>query len=247
DSVSAFMAEPVVGATAGALVPKDGYFQKIREICDCYDVLLIVDEVMTGIGRTGRNFAIQHWGVAPDMIVCAKGLGAGYYPVFGVITTEAVHAAIKNGNGNFVHGHTYSQNPLACATGIAVLEYIDRHDLVARSAKMGAYLLEKLKFLYRHPIVGDVRGLGLFAGVEFVRNRETKETFAPTLKINALVSNLAFDKGLIVYPGGGGADGIRGDHALIAPPFIITEAQIDQLVAILDEAIAEISKEIDLT
>ena len=201
---------------------------------------------MTGIGRTGRNFAIEHWGVAPDMIVCAKGLGAGYYPVFGVITTEAVHEAIKKGNGNFVHGHTYSQNPLACATGIAVLDYIDRHDLVARSAKMGAYLLEKLKILYRHTIVGDVRGLGLFAGVEFVRSRETKETFDPALKVNALVSNLASDKGLIVYPGGGGADGIRGDHVLIAPPFIITEAQIDQLVAILDEAIAEISKELEI-
>jgi len=246
DSVSAFMAEPVVGATAGALVPKDGYFQRIREICDRYDVLLIVDEVMTGIGRTGRNFAIEHWGVAPDMIVCAKGLGAGYYPIFAVITTEAVHEAIKKGNGNFVHGHTYSQNPLACATGIAVLDYIDRHDLVARSAKMGVYLVEKLKILYRHTIVGDVRGLGLFAGVEFVRNRETKETFDPALKVNALVGNLAFDKGLIVYPGGGGADGIRGDHVLIAPPFIITEVQIDQLVAILDETIAEISKELDL-
>ncbi|HOU77581.1 MAG TPA: aminotransferase class III-fold pyridoxal phosphate-dependent enzyme, partial [Syntrophales bacterium] len=128
DSVSAFLAEPVVGATAGALVPKDGYFQRIREICDRYDVLLIVDEVMTGIGRTGRNFAVDHWGVKPDMIVCAKGLGAGYYPVFGVITTEAVHRAIKEGNGNFVHGHTYSQNPLACATALAVLEYIEKHD-----------------------------------------------------------------------------------------------------------------------
>jgi len=244
DSVSAFMAEPVVGATAGALVPKDGYFKRIREICDRYDVLLIVDEVMTGIGRTGKNFAIEHWGVTPDMIVCAKGLGAGYYPVFAVITTESVHEAIKKGNGNFVHGHTYSQNPLACATGIAVLDYIDRHDLVARSAKMGAYLIEKLKALYRHPFVGDVRGLGLFAGVEFVRDRDTKETFAPALKVNALISNLAFDKGLIVYPGGGGADGVNGDHVLIAPPFIITEEQVDQLVAILDEVIGDISSQL---
>jgi adenosylmethionine-8-amino-7-oxononanoate aminotransferase len=244
DSVSAFMAEPVVGATAGALVPKDGYFQRIREICDRYDVLLIVDEVMTGIGRTGRNFAVDHWGVKPDMIVCAKGLGAGYYPVFCVITTEAVHAAIKQGNGNFVHGHTYSQNPLACATALAVLDYIEKHELVRRSADLGAYLLEKLQILYRHDIVGDVRGLGLFAGVEFVRDRKTKEPFPPARKVNALVSNLAFDKGLIVYPGGGGADGVNGDHVLIAPPFIITEGEIDRLVAILDEAVSKASEEL---
>jgi adenosylmethionine-8-amino-7-oxononanoate aminotransferase len=173
------------------------------------------------------------------MIVCAKGLGAGYYPVFAVITTEAVHDAIKKGNGNFVHGHTYSQNPLACATGLAVLDYIDRHGLVARSAERGKYLLEKLKILYRHPIVGDVRGLGLFAGVEFVRDRETKETFPPAMKVNARVNDLAFNKGLIVYPGGGGADGVNGDHVLIAPPFIITEEQIDELVAILDATIEE--------
>ncbi|HON23237.1 MAG TPA: aminotransferase class III-fold pyridoxal phosphate-dependent enzyme, partial [Syntrophales bacterium] len=244
DSVSAFLAEPVVGATAGALVPKDGYFQRIREICDRYDVLLIVDEVMTGIGRTGRNFAVDHWGVKPDMIVCAKGLGAGYYPVFGVITTEAVHRAIKEGNGNFVHGHTYSQNPLACATALAVLEYIEKHDLVRRSADLGAYLLERLRGLYRHDIVGDVRGLGLFAGVEFVRNRETKEPFPPAQKVNTLVSNLAFAKGLIVYPGGGGADGVNGDHVLIAPPFIITEGEIDRLTAILDATVGEVAAEL---
>jgi len=239
DSVSAFVAEPVVGATAGALVPKDGYFQRIREICDRYDVLLIVDEVMTGIGRTGRNFAVEHWGVKPDMIVCAKGLGAGYYPVFCVITTEAVHRAIKEGNGNFVHGHTYSQNPLACATALAVLDYIEKNDLVRSSERLGAYLLDKLQVLYRHEMVGDVRGIGLFAGVEFVRDRKTKEPFPPARKVNALVSNLAFDNGLIVYPGGGGADGVNGDHILIAPPFIITEGEIDKLVSILDEAIGE--------
>jgi len=244
DSVSAFMAEPVVGATAGALVPKDGYFQRIRAICDRYDVLLIVDEVMTGIGRTGRNFAVEHWGVKPDMIVCAKGLGAGYYPVFCVVTTAAVHRAIKEGNGNFIHGHTYSQNPLACATALAVLDYIERHDLVRRSASLGVYLLEKLQSLYRHDIVGDVRGLGLFAGVEFVRNRRTKETFPPAWKVNALVNNLAFDNGLIVYPGGGGADGVNGDHVLIAPPFIITEGQIDELAAILNAAIGAAAAEL---
>ena len=244
DSVSAFIAEPVVGATAGALVPKDGYFRRIREICDRHDVLLIADEVMTGIGRTGRNFALDHWGVVPNMIACAKGLASGYAPVFCVVTNESIHDTIRNGNGAFVHGHTYSQNPLSCATALAVLDYIAAHDLIRRSARMGEYLLEKLRALYRHPIVGDVRGLGLFAGVEFVRNRETKEPFDPGLKVNVKIANRAFAKGLITYPGSGGADGIQGDHSLLAPPFTITESQIDEMTAILDEAIGEVGREL---
>jgi adenosylmethionine-8-amino-7-oxononanoate aminotransferase len=246
DSVSAFIAEPVVGATAGALVPGDGYFQKIREICDKYDVLLMVDEVMTGIGRTGKYFAVDHWNVMPDMIICAKGLASGYTPIYTVVTKEKIRKGIMEGNGNFVHGHTYSQNPLSCATASAVLDYIDKHDLINRSATMGVYLLDKLKDLYKHSIVGDVRGLGLFAGVEFVKDRKTKETFDPGLKLNALIGNRAFDKGLICYPGGGGADGVNGDHILLAPHFIITEEQIDKLVAILDESIDEIVKEQNL-
>jgi adenosylmethionine-8-amino-7-oxononanoate aminotransferase len=246
DSVSAFMAEPVVGATAGALVPRDGYFQRIREICDRYDVLFIADEVMTGVGRTGKNFAVDHWGVVPDMLVGSKGLAGGYTPIYCVVTTQAVHGAIKDGSGAFVHGHTYSQNPLSCAIASAVLDYIREHDLVNRCAAMGAYLLNRLQDLYRHPITGDVRGLGLMAGVEFVQNRKTKEPFDPKLKLNALIGGRAFEKGLITYPGGGGADGVRGDHILLAPPFIITEEQIDQLVGILDEAIAGVVAEKNL-
>ncbi len=244
DAVSAFIAEPVVGATAGALVPKDGYFQKIREICDRYDVLLIVDEVMTGIGRTGKNFAVDHWQVVPDMIVCAKGMASGYTPVFCVVTNDHIHDTIKQGNGAFVHGHTYSQNPLSCATALAVLDYMKTHDLINRSARMGQYLLEKLKTLSRHSIVGDVRGLGLFAAVEFVKDQDTKEPFDAKLKVNARIGNQAFEKGLITYPGGGGADGIRGDHSLLAPPFIITETQIDEMVAVLDATIQEVTQEL---
>jgi adenosylmethionine-8-amino-7-oxononanoate aminotransferase len=244
DSVSAFIAEPVVGSTAGALVPKDGYFQRIREICDRYDVLLIVDEVMSGIGRTGKNFAIDHWNVVPDLIVAAKGLAGGYSPLFCVVAREEIHRTIKGKNGVFVHGHTYSQNPLSCAIGAAVLDYIGEKDLVRASAEKGKYFLDKLKTLYRHPIVGDVRGLGLFAGVEFVRDQKTKEPFDPKRRLNVLIGNRAFDKGLITYPGGGGADGVRGDHILLAPPFIITEAQMDRIVDILDESIDEISLEI---
>ena len=243
DSVSAFIAEPVVGATAGALVPKDGYFQRIREICDRYDVLLMIDEVMTGVGRTGRYFAMDHWNVAPDMIVAAKGLASGYTPIYCVIATEAIHRAIRDGNGAFIHGHTYSQNPLSCAVALAVLEYLEKHGLVERSAVMGAYLLEKLQALKSHPIVGDVRGLGLFCGVELVRDRQTKEPFDPRMKVNVLVGNRAFEKGLITYPGGGGADGVNGDHILLAPPFVIEKEEIDRLVSILDASIGEIEKE----
>ena len=243
DSVSAFMAEPAVGATAGAIIPKDGYFQKIREICDKYDVLLIVDEVMTGFGRTGKNFAIMHWDVIPDMIIAGKGLGSGYTPINTVITTERVHSAIKEGNGAFVHGHTYSQNPCSCAIASAVLDYTRDNDLVSKSAEMGIYFLDKLKGLYRHSIVGDVRGLGLFAGIELVKDRERKEPFDPQKNINGRIGSRAFQKGLICYPGGGGADGISGDHILLAPPLIITEEEIDKLVRILDEAIGEVAKE----
>jgi adenosylmethionine-8-amino-7-oxononanoate aminotransferase len=246
DAVSAFMAEPVVGATAGALVPKDGYFQRIREICDKYDVLLIVDEVMTGIGRTGKNFAVDHWNVIPDMIVAAKGLASGYSPIFSVVVKEEIRTVISKGNGAFVHGHTYSQNPLSCAIALAVLNYIEKHELVRRSAAMGYYLLNKLQALYRHSIVGDVRGLGLFAGVEFVTNNESKEPFDPSMKLNTLIGNRAFKKGLICYPGNGGADGVHGDHILLAPPFIITEKQCNAIVEILDASIDEVTKEHNL-
>ena len=244
DSVSAFMAEPIVGATAGALVPKDGYFQKIREICDRYDVLLIADEVMTGMGRTGRNFGLDHWNVVPDMIVVGKGLSSGYTPIYTVIVKEAVHTAIKDGSGAFIHGHTYSQNPLSAAIACAVMDYLAKHDLVSKSAQMGDYLLKALQGLRRHEFVGDIRGRGLFAGIEFVKDRKTKTTFDPKLKLNALIGGRAFQKGLITYPGGGGADGVNGDHLLLAPPLIITAKEIDLMVSILDETFAEIFKEI---
>lgn len=244
DSVSAFIAEPVVGATAGALVPKDGYFQRIREICDRYDVLLIVDEVMTGFGRTGRNFAIDHWDVRPDMIVGSKGLASGYSPIYCVVVGDGIHDAIRNGSGVFVHGHTYSQNPLSCAVASAVIDYLRAHDLVNRAAALGGYLMEKLRLLERHPIVGDIRGLGLMAGTEFVRDRRSREPFDPRLRVNQRIAGRAFEKGLITYPGGGGADGVRGDHLLLAPPLVITEEQIDRMVAILDASMAEVGTEI---
>ena len=203
DSVSAFMAEPIVGATAGALVPRDGYFQKIREICDRYDVLLIADEVMTGMGRTGKNFGIDHWNVVPDMIVVGKGLSSGYTPIYTVIVKEVIHDAIKEGSGKFIHGHTYSQNPLSSAIACAVMDYLAKHDLVSNSAKMGEYLLKALQTLSRHEFVGDIRGRGLFAGIEFVKDRKTKATFDPKLKLNALIGRPCLPKRAHHLPGRG--------------------------------------------
>jgi adenosylmethionine-8-amino-7-oxononanoate aminotransferase len=244
-AVSAFLAEPVVGATAGVLIPPDGYFQKIRELCDRHDVLFISDEVMTGMGRTGKNFGIDHWVVAPDMIVAAKGLSSGYTPIAAVLAREDIHRTIQEGSGAFVHGHTYSQNPLSAAIALSAVEYLLKHDLIARSAKSGEYFFRALQSLYRHDFVGDIRGgKGLFAGIEFVKNKSTREPFDPKMKLNARMANRAFEKGLITYPGGGGADGVRGDHLLLAPPFIITEKQMDQLVAILDETFTEIGREV---
>jgi len=242
DSVSAFLAEPIVGATAGALVPKGGYFQKIREICDRYDVLLIADEVMTGMGRTGKNFGIDHWNVVPDMIAVGKGLSSGYTPIYTVIVKEEIHEAIQKGSGNFIHGHTYSQNPLSSAIACAVMDYLTQHHLVSKSAQQGEYLLKALQALSHHEFVGDIRGRGLFVGIEFVKDKKTKEPFDPKLKLNGLIASCAFEKGLITYPGGGGADGVNGDHLLLGPPLIITGKQIDEMVSILDVTFSEICK-----
>lgn len=244
ESVGAFIAEPVVGSTAGAVVPKDGYWQRIRQICDAYDVKLIVDEVMTGIGRCGRNFGIETWGVVPDFIVLAKGLSSGYTPLGAVMVKDEIHAAIKEGSGAFVHGHTYCQNPLSTAIGAAVLRYIQKHALVERSMRMGSYLMQKLASLNALDIVGDIRGLGLFAGIELVRDKASRAWFDRGLKVNLQVANQAFEHGLITYPGNGGIDGIHGDHILLAPPFTISEAQIDELVGILHRAIGTVQDQL---
>ena len=246
DSVAAFIAEPVVGATAGALVPKDGYWQRIREICDQYEILLISDEVMAGVGRCGENTALENWGVVADMIVMAKGLSSGYIPLGAVVVKESIWETIRAGSGAFVHGHTYSMNPLAMAVGAAVLKYVKTHDLVRTSREMGKYLLAKLHTLQNLDIVGDTRGIGMFCGVEFVKDKEKKIPFPPAQKVNVKVFQAAFKRGLITYPGSGGADGMNGDHTLICPPFIITKAQVDTLVNILREAIEDVTQELNL-
>ncbi|MCP3926835.1 MAG: aspartate aminotransferase family protein [Desulfobacterales bacterium] len=246
DSVAAFIAEPVIGATAGAIIPIDGYWQRIRQICDKYDIKLIADEVMTGIGRCGKNFCMDHWNTVPDIIVLAKGLSSGYTPLGAVIAKEEIHQTIKRGSGLFVHGHTFGQNPLSAAVGAAVLKYINKKNLIERSRKMGTIFNKKLKDeLSDIDIVGDVRGLGLFSGIEFVCDKNSNECFENDLKINSQVAKQAFSRGLISYPGGGGVDGMSGDHILLAPPLIITEKQIDELVSILKRSILAVQGSID--
>lgn len=246
ENVAAFIAEPVVGATLGASAAPSGYFQRVREICDQHGVLFIADEVMTGFGRTGRNFGIDHWGVTPDLIACAKGIAGGYVPLGAVLVKPEFVAEVAQRSGSFVIGHTSSANPLACATGLAVLNYIRDHDLGRNAAEVGAYFLDRLRDLAsRHEIVGDVRGLGLLCGVELVRDRATKEPFPPAWVVARRVAAATLERGLVSYPGAGSADGVAGDHLLYAPPLTITRAQIDDLVAILDESLTAVAADLD--
>ncbi|MBN2334223.1 aspartate aminotransferase family protein [Candidatus Bathyarchaeota archaeon] len=238
--VSAFIAEPIVGATLGTVPAAPGYFQLIREICDVHDILFISDEVMTGLGRTGKNWGIDHWNTVPDIIATAKGLAGGYMPLGATIASDKVFEAFGE---PFAHGHTYGSHPVACAAGAAVLDYVVKHRLVERSAEMGKYLNEKLKVLYDHPTVGDVRGIGVFAGVEFVKDKETKEPFPPELRYNSRVVDKCFDNGLLVYPGVGTVDGVKGDHIQVAPPLVVTKEEIDEIVELLDRSIGDVEAE----
>jgi adenosylmethionine-8-amino-7-oxononanoate aminotransferase len=238
ETVMAFMAEPVVGATLGAVPPAPGYFKRIREICDKYGVLLILDEVMCGMGRTGTLFACEQDGVKPDILAIAKGLGAGYQPVGAMLCTAEIHDAIAAGSGFFQHGHTYIGHPTATAAGLAVVNAILGRGLVPRVQTQGEKLMKALTERFgQHPHIGDIRGRGLFRGVEIVADRETKEPFDPSRGIAGKVKKAAFEAGLICYPMPGTIDGRRGDHVLLAPPFIIEDAQIDEVVGKLSTGI----------
>ncbi|MFW2544612.1 aspartate aminotransferase family protein [Primorskyibacter sp. 2E107] len=230
ETVLAFVAEPVVGATLGAVPPVANYYKRIRDLCTRHGILLILDEVMCGMGRTGTLFACEQDGIAPDICAVAKGLGAGYQPLGAMLCTDTIHDAIEHGSGFFQHGHTYIGHPTACAAGLAVLERLTDDDLVARVAPMGAALSERLAARFgQHPNVGDIRGRGLFLGLELVADRETKAPLDPALKTHAKLKKAAFDAGLICYPMGGTIDGQSGDHILLAPPFILSDAQADEI------------------
>jgi adenosylmethionine-8-amino-7-oxononanoate aminotransferase len=240
---AAFIFEPVSGATLGAVVPPPGYLQKVAEVCRKHSAILIADEVMTGMGRTGRNFAVDHWDVAPDILVTAKGLSSGYAPLGAVIVTRKVADAISCGSGAFVHGFTYNCHPVSLAAGRAVLSFLQKHHLVrcADSEFDGTPALQlklALAGLLDLPAVGDVRGLGLLWAVEFVADRKTKLPFAPEINFAGRVAAGAMERGVLVYPMRGCADGNAGDHILVAPPAIIAGAELEFGVSQLRLAIA---------
>ncbi|WP_432348592.1 aspartate aminotransferase family protein (plasmid) [Shinella yambaruensis] len=238
DEVIAFVAETVVGATAGAVPPVADYLKRIRAICDRYGVLLILDEVMCGMGRTGTLHACEQDGVAPDLMTIAKGLGGGYQPVGAVLLSEEIFEAFASGSGFFQHGHTYMGHPMAAAAGLAVQQVIRRENLLANVVAMGAELESQLvERLGNHHHVGDIRGRGLFRGVELVADRAGKQPFDPKFKLNGLIKKEAMARGLMVYPMGGTIDGRQGDHVLIAPPFIVERADITRIVERLGDAI----------
>lgn len=240
ETVMAFMAEPVVGATSGAVPAVEGYFKRIREICDKYGVLLILDEVMCGMGRTGHLFACDADGVAPDILCIAKGLGAGYQPIGAMLCSRQIYETIEGGSGFFQHGHTYIGHPVATAAGLAVVSQMLERDLVARCAAMGDLLQSALQERFgQHPNIGDIRGRGLFRGIELVRDRDSKTPFDPSLGLAAKIKKAAFEAGLICYPMSGTRDGRNGDHILLAPPFIISGDQITEVVDKLDVAITQ--------
>jgi adenosylmethionine-8-amino-7-oxononanoate aminotransferase len=238
DNVMAFVAETVVGATLGAVSAVHGYFARVREICDRHGILLILDEVMCGMGRTGTLHACEQEGISPDIIAIAKGLGGGYAPIGAVLMQDRIFAALAEGSGAFQHSHTFMGHPLACAAALTVQRVIRRDNLLANVRQQGAYLMRRLNERFgNHPFVGDVRGRGLFQAVELVADRGTKAPFDPALKLAARVKRAAMARGLMVYPMSGTADGARGDHVLLAPPFIVDAPVVDTIVERLGDAV----------
>jgi adenosylmethionine-8-amino-7-oxononanoate aminotransferase len=238
ENVIAFVAETVVGATMGAVPPVPGYFKRVRKICDRHGILLILDEVMCGMGRTGTLHACEQEGVRPDILAIAKGLGGGYAPVGAMLLHERIFRTIAEGSGAFQHSHTYTGHPLACAAALAVQRVMRRDNLLANVRVQGALLARRLQQRFgNHPFVGDVRGRGLFQGIEIVADRGTKRPFDPQRKLHARIKREAMARGLMIYPMGGTVDGAQGDHVLLAPPFIIDSAAIDAIVSRLGDAI----------
>jgi adenosylmethionine-8-amino-7-oxononanoate aminotransferase len=237
--VIAFVAETVVGATLGAVPPVPGYFRRIREICDRHGVLLILDEVMCGMGRTGTLFAYEQEGIVPDIVVVAKGLGGGYQPIGAVLVSAKIFDAISSGSGFFQHGHTYLGHPIACAAALAVQRTVHKENLLLNVQRQGVALRQALdERLEHHPNIGEIRGRGLFLGIELVANRATKQAFPPAAKLHLALKREAMERGLICYPMGGTIDGRLGDHALIAPPFIVNEMHVAEIVDRFSSALA---------
>ncbi|HMF91244.1 MAG TPA: aspartate aminotransferase family protein [Candidatus Angelobacter sp.] len=239
-TIAAFVFEPVVGATLGAAAPPEGYVQRIADICKRHGILLIADEVMTGMGRTGKPFAVDHWGVEPDIITLGKGLAGGYAPLGAVIVGPRVVDAFAQGSGAFQHGFTYQAHPVATAAGNAVLDVLEKENLFARVLAAGRELFAALEPLRSHPHVGDVRGLGLLAGIEFVKDRTTGEPFPREKNIAGRMYQAAMKHGVLAYPSQGCVDGERGDHLLLAPPFIVTRQECETIARAIAAAADEV-------
>lgn len=246
DTVAAFLAEPVVGATAGAVTAPDGYFKAVREICDRHGALLILDEVMSGMGRTGTTHAWEQEGVAPDIQAIAKGLGGGYQPIGAMLASGKIIDTIRAGSGAFQHGHTYLAHPIACAAALAVQDVIREDSLLDKVKERGRQLEQRLTERFgNHRYVGDIRGRGLFWAIELVADRATRTSFDPALKLNQKIKAEAFANGLGCYPGGGTVDGVRGDHVLLAPPYIASADEIDLIVDKLGTAIDNVLRSVN--
>jgi adenosylmethionine-8-amino-7-oxononanoate aminotransferase len=240
DTVAAFIAETVVGSTLGCVTPVPGYFKRIREICDRYGVLLILDEVMCGMGRTGRRYACEEEGIAPDFIALAKGLSGGYLPLGALLVADKVHQAIEAGSNVVMHGHTFTGHPAACAAALAAQGEVKEHDLLANVRKMGGMLKSALSEQFgNHPNVGDIRGRGLFMALELVQDRRTKEPFDAALNLSERIRLRAMENGLICYPMSGVVDGKRGENVMLAPPFIFQEQHVFELVDKLNKTLDE--------
>ena len=240
--IAAFIAEPVGGSSTGASVPPPEYFARVREICDRHDVLFVADEILTGAGRTGSWSALEPSEVVPDVLVLGKGIAGGYAPLSALVVSERIAGVLAEGSGALLHAQTFSHHPVTCAAGVATIRHLNRHRLIERAAAMGRVLHARLDALRAHPYVGDVRGRGLLAGVEFVEDKETRAPFPRSVGFAEAFTAAALDAGLVVWPNIGHADGAKGDLVMIAPPFIITEDEIDEIVrrfAVALEAVSE--------
>lgn len=241
ENISAFIAEPIIGTSMSAVVPPKGYYENIRSICDENDILFIADEVMSGMGRTGKKWGIDHWNVSPDIITTSKGIGAGYSPISAAIFSEKVWDAISSGSGSTTHSTTYGGNPLSCAVGCAVIDYIEKNDLISNAEVMGEKLISKLnEELSDIPYVGDIRGKGLLIGIEIVSDKISKSIFDPKLDLAHKIEDEARKNGLIILSGVPGlVDGVGGDHLELCPPYIINDDHVEFIVSILKKSISE--------
>src|ERR1700722_253972 len=239
-NIAAFIFEPVVGATLGAAAPPDGYVARIAEICRRHNILLIADEIMSGMGRTGKTFAAQHWNVEPDLILVGKGIASGYAPLGAVLVSRQIAEAFESGTGAFQHGFTYQAHPVATAAGNAVFDFIEAQELFERVSPAGKRLRSSLTQLEAHPNVGEIRGLGLFLGIEFVKDKSTREPFPREENIAEKIRQAALAENVLTYPSQGCVDGSRGDHVLLAPPFVLTPAESEIIARALGAALARV-------